>query len=115
MKRDDIIRLKHMLEFARYAKSFIIGRTRSDLDDDRMLMDSLIRELEIIGEAATRISEETKLQMPLVPWKAIISMRNHLIHAYHDINLDMIWDTVEINLPELIQELEKIPELKEEA
>ncbi|MGB9594862.1 MAG: DUF86 domain-containing protein [Candidatus Poribacteria bacterium] len=114
MKRDDLIRLKHMLESAYYARKFIVGRKRSDLDNDRMLLNSLVRELEIIGEAASRISEETKIYIPTIPWKIIINMRNHLIHAYHDLNLDIIWDTIEINLPELIYELEKIPKLREE-
>lgn len=87
--------------------SFAEGHTRKDLDTDKGLMHILVREIEIIGEAATKISKETQDQIEL-PWSAIISMRNRLIHVYFDINLDILWNTVENRLPELIYELEKV-------
>ncbi len=110
--KNDFIRLRHILESAYYIKRFAAGRSRSDLDNDRMLLNSIIRELEIIGEAA-KITKETKQRMPEIPWNAIIGTRNRLIHAYNNINLDIVWNTVEINIPELIKELEKIPEIRE--
>jgi uncharacterized protein with HEPN domain len=78
---DDKVRLKHMLEAARDALSFASGRTRQDLETDKMLTFALIRCVEIIGEAATRLTPEFREQHPLLPWGDIIGMRNRLIHA----------------------------------
>jgi uncharacterized protein with HEPN domain len=82
MRKDDRVRLQHMLDAANEALTFIQGRIRADLDNDRMLVLSLIRELEIIGEAASKISAETRSQNTSIPWQDISGMRNRLIHAY---------------------------------
>lgn len=108
MRKDDRVRLQHMLDAANEALSFIQARVRSDLDNDRMLVLSLIRELEIIGEAASKVSPETRAQNSTVPWQDISGMRNRLIHAYFDVNLDVVWTTVTKDLPFLKAELEKI-------
>ena len=108
MRKDDRVRLQHMLDAANEALSFIQVRVRTDLDNDRMLVLSLIRELEIIGEAASRVSPETRAQNSAVPWQDISGMRNRLIHAYFDVDLDVIWTTVTKDLPLLKAELEKI-------
>lgn len=108
MQNDDQIKLHHMLDSAKEAISFTIGKGRNDLNTDRMLALSLIKSLEIIGEAASRISKEIRHQNPQIPWMDIITMRNRLIHAYFDINLDILWNTVIHDLPPLISELEKI-------
>jgi len=73
-----------------------------------MLVLSLIRELEIIGEAASKISAETRSQNTSIPWQDISGMRNRLIHAYFDVDLDTVWSTVSRDLPTLKAELEKI-------
>jgi len=65
--------------------------------------------IEIIGEAAARISPETKGRCPEIPWTSIVGARNWLIHAYFDINLDRVWDTITDDLPKLVVELKKIP------
>lgn len=108
MKRDDRIRLLHMRDAAQEAISFINERERSDLGHDRKLVLSLVKCIEIVGEAASRVSEETQRQIPQVPWPDIIGMRNRLIHAYYDIDLDRVWDTVIDDLPPLIDLLEEI-------
>jgi uncharacterized protein with HEPN domain len=64
--------------------------------------------IEIVGEAASRISEETRQQAPQMPWQDIVSMRNRLIHAYFDVDLDRVWDTVEGDLPFLMTQLEAL-------
>lgn len=97
-----------MLESAREAVSFSHGRTRLDLNHDRMLTLSLVKCIEIIGEAAAKVSPEAKVRYTTIPWTDIISMRNRLIHAYFDIDLDRVWDTITDDLPPLIEELEKI-------
>jgi uncharacterized protein with HEPN domain len=95
-----------MLDAAREAASFAQGRSRADLDGNRMLTLSLVKCIEIVGEAASRISEETRQQAPQMPWQDIVSMRNRLIHAYFDVDLDRVWDTVEGDLPFLMTQLE---------
>lgn len=108
MQKDDLIRLRHMLDAAKEALSFTMGRSRSYLDTNRMLVLSLVKDIEIIGEAASKISVEVKTKNPDIPWIDIIDMRNHLIHAYFDVDLDIVWDTVRQDLPPLITALEKI-------
>ena len=107
-QREDTVRLRHMLDAAQEAVSFVQGKKRGDLDTDRKLVLSLIRLVEIIGEAATQITKEFQGAHPALPWPLIVGMRNRLIHAYFDIDLDRIWDTVKDDLPSLISELKKI-------
>lgn len=104
----DKVRLQHMLDASREAMSFARGKSREGMESNRMLVLSLIKEIEIIGEAANRVSEEFKANHPQVPWQEIIGMRNHLIHVYFDVDLDVLWITVTKNLPHLAAELEKI-------
>jgi uncharacterized protein with HEPN domain len=97
-----------MLDAAREAVQLAAGRTRQDLHRDRMLALSLTRCIEIIGEAAARVGDETRNQAPEIPWPDIVGMRNRLIHAYFDIDLDRIWDTIVDDLPPLIETLEQL-------
>jgi uncharacterized protein with HEPN domain len=106
MNESDIIRLRHMLDAAREALSFVAGRNSEDLGRDRMLVLALVKEIEIIGEAASRISDESRKALPRIPWPKIIAMRNRLIHAYADVDLSIVWDTLTGALPELLRELE---------
>jgi uncharacterized protein with HEPN domain len=73
-----------------------------------MLALSLIKEIEIVGEAATKISPELKQSTPSIPWAAIIGMRNRLIHGYADIDFDILWDTMLLGVEPLILELESL-------
>ena len=106
MHKDDQVRLNHMLDAAREAVSFAHGRTREDLDSDRQLVLPLIKDMEIVGEAATHVSEPQRRRLPELPWERVVGMRNRLVHAYFDINLDIVWETVREDLPELIALLE---------
>lgn len=90
MHRNDEIRLRHMLDAAREAVSFTRGRIRVDLESDRQLVLSLVKDIEIVGEAAVRITESTRTQTPEIPWQEIVAMRNRLVHAYFNINLDIV-------------------------
>ncbi len=108
MHKDDRTRLRHMLEAVQEATAFARGRTREDLNRDRMLVLSLVKEIEIVGEAASQLSQEAREQLPGVPWVDIIGMRNRLVHAYFDINLNILWKTVQNDLPPLITELAKL-------
>ena len=108
LPKPDAIRLRHMLEAAREATHFVTGRTREDLQHNRMFSFALVHSIEIIGEAASQVSPESRAACPNLPWPEIIGMRNRLIHAYFDIDLDRVWETVSDDLPPLITELEKI-------
>jgi uncharacterized protein with HEPN domain len=97
-----------MMEAAQKAIRFTRGKSRKDLDAEEQLTLSLVRLVEIIGEAASRISRDFQNQTPSILWPDIISTRNRLIHAYFDVNLDLLWETIGDNLPPLITELQKI-------
>lgn len=107
MRKDDRIRLQHMLDAARECIEFIGNKQRKDLDNDRKLTLALIKEVEIIGEAAYQVSEETRRSLPEIPWEDIVRMRHRLVHVYFDINLDILWRTVQDDIPLLIKLLEK--------
>lgn len=108
MAIDDLTRLHHMQDAAREALGFVAGRNRSELDTNRMLVLALVKDLEIIGEAASKISMECRSRNPGLPWAEMIGMRNRLTHAYFGIDLDIVWDTVTSNLSPLVAELESV-------
>ena len=107
MRRDDAIRLRHMLDAAQEAIEFAQGRTRVHLNGDRRLVLALVKEVEIIGDTAYQVSQTVRNQLLDIPWDDIISMRHRLVHAYFEINLDILWRTVKDDLPPLIAELER--------
>jgi len=104
----DLIRLQHMLDAGKDALRFALGRERTHLESDRMLALALIKALEIIGEAASKVSENFKSEHPEIPWPEITGMRNRMIHAYYDVNLDVVWQTIKSDLPDLLKSIEKI-------
>ncbi|MCK4717631.1 MAG: DUF86 domain-containing protein [Thermoplasmata archaeon] len=97
-----------MLDATREILDFSAGKNRHDLDADRKLNLSLVHLLEIIGEAAAGVSVEFRKNNPRVPWNAVVGMRNRLIHGYYDIDLDIVWKTVEEDIPPLLTDLEKV-------
>ena len=112
MQKDDEIRLNHMLSAAREAQAFVRNETRASIEKDRKLILALVKAVEIIGEAASKASAECQKDLPQIPWRNIIGMRNRLIHAYFDVNLDILWKTITEDLNPLISELENILESK---
>ncbi|MHB1456701.1 MAG: HepT-like ribonuclease domain-containing protein [Armatimonadota bacterium] len=113
MFNDDTIRLRHMLDAAHEAVGFTRSRSRKDLNSDRMLVLSLVKDIEIIGEAANQVSDTMRRELDNIPWDDMIGMRHRLVHAYFDINLDILWRTVQNDLPALIVILESV--ITEEA
>src|SRR5713226_1495661 len=109
MENRDLVRFQHMLDSATAIVDFIDGKTRKNLND-RMFSNAVIRELEILGEAANHISKATQKLFPELPWKQLISMRNTLIHAYFDVDYDVIWETVTNDLTPLYLQLKMILE-----
>ena len=112
MRKEDDVRLRHMLDAAREALGFVQGRNRVDLNSDRQLVLALVKAIEIIGEAAFRTSENSRAQFPEIRWEDIVGMRHRLVHAYFDINLDVLWKTVQDDLAPLIACLEQVLDTK---
>ena len=102
MRPDDQIRLLHLREAATKAIDFSKGKQRHDLDDDELLRLALTKLVEIVGEAAKSISPESRSAMPQVPWRAAARMRDRLVHHYFDINLNIFWQTITEDLPQLL-------------
>ena len=107
-RNNPMVRVHHMLDNAREAREMVEGRTRADLDKNRMLALALVRLMEVVGEAATRVPEEFRTHHPEIPWRDVSDLRNRLIHGYDTINLDILWKIIEDDLPPLIENLEKI-------
>lgn len=102
MRREDAIRLQHLVDAASKAVEFAQGRKRADLDHDEMLRLALTKLVEIVGEAAKQTSGAARAEHPEVPWSAAARMRDRLIHHYFDINLDVLWARITEDLPVLL-------------
>jgi uncharacterized protein with HEPN domain len=107
-QRDDVVRLRHMLDHAREAAALVRSKQRSDLDSDRVLSLALVHLLEIVGEAAGRVSEEVRNRYPAISWSQIVSLRNRLIHGYDSVDMDILWQILQEDIPSVIAELEKL-------
>lgn len=107
-RHEDLTRFRHMLEHAMEASDLCAGKNREDLDADRVLELALTRLVEIVGEAAARVSREAQARYPHIPWPEIVGLRNRLIHGYDAVDLDILWDIVQIDLPPLIVSLRQI-------
>jgi len=105
-KHESVVIYSHMLEHARKAVSLVHGRKREDLDADWIASLALVRLLEVIGEAAKRISSEEQTKHPEIPWAQITGLRNRLIHGYDSVDMDILWQIVQHDLPPLITTLE---------
>jgi len=108
MNAHDRVRIQHILDAADESIAFVRGETRVSLDNDPKLVKALMMNIAIIGEAASRVTKETQTAYPEIPWSAITGMRNVLIHAYFDVDLDEVWSTVKNDLPPLIDQLRQV-------
>jgi uncharacterized protein with HEPN domain len=106
-RHDDHVTVRQMLEAACEAIAMTRGRRRVDLDQERVLNLALTRLMEIIGEAATRVSPAFQNAHPDVPWAQVIGLRNRLIHGYDAIDFDILWSIITHDLPVLVVTLEK--------
>lgn len=102
MRHDDRVRVLHMIEAIQTAAGFVAGRRSEDLENDRMLLFALVRSIEILGEAASKVSEDVRLGSTDIPWADIVSMRNRMVHAYFDIDRDILWKTATTDLKHLL-------------
>jgi len=108
MKPDDRVRLRHIVDALDAAIRFTEGRSREDLDRDQMLAFALLHAIQIVGEAAVNITGEFREQHPQIPWALIAGMRHRLVHAYFDINHDILWTTATESVPELLAQIDRL-------
>jgi uncharacterized protein with HEPN domain len=107
-RREAAVSLRQMRDYAREAVDMVRGTVRADLDTDRKLNLSLVRLLEILGEAANRVSPEGQNRYPQIPWVQLISLRNRLIHGYDQVDFDILWQILTQDLPPLLDALDEI-------
>ena len=107
-RHDPRVRLLHMRDFSREAVAMASTRTRADLDSDRMFALAVSRLVELVGEAATKLSSEERALYPDLPWHDIVGMRNRLIHGYDHVNYNILWEAITEEMPSLIAELDAI-------
>ncbi len=91
------------------------GRTRADLDSDRMLNLAVVRLLEILGEAANRVPPEDQRSYPQIPWSQLVSLRNRLIHGYDKVDFDILWQILTLNLPGVVADLQQILSFQQDS
>jgi uncharacterized protein with HEPN domain len=106
-KIDDDIRLRHMLDAAKRAARMAQQETRESLETDEKFALAVVRLIEIMGEAANHVSAESQAKLSNLPWPQIVGMRNRIVHAYFDVDYDLVWRTLQDDIPFLIHELEK--------
>lgn len=111
--KSDLVRLKHMRDAAEKAIKFMLGKSRMDLTVDEQLSLACVRLIEVIGEAAAKVSQETRERLNEIPWIDIIGTRNRLIHGYEEVDLDIVWQILEQDLSDLLDKLNR--RLKEEG
>jgi len=107
---EDEVLLRDMLDHARRAAQAIAGRRRIELDADPVLAAALERFIEVIGEAARKVSTATQESAKDIPWRQIIGMRNRLVHGYAAVDHDIVWDVASVDIPALIPSLERLLE-----
>jgi len=107
-QHDDAVRLRHMLDASRKAVALLAGRRRAQLEDDEIAQLALARLLEIVGEAAGRVSPDYRASHAQLPWAEMAGLRNRLAHAYFDVDLEVLVDIVTTDLPPLIGQLERL-------
>jgi uncharacterized protein with HEPN domain len=105
-KIDDLTRLKHIKQAIFEIQCFVANRSKTDLATERMLSLALVKLIEIIGEAANHISEPKQNQYPEIPWRKMVGMRNRLSHAYFEVDLEIVWQVVSKDLPEILPMIE---------
>ncbi|MBI3583667.1 MAG: DUF86 domain-containing protein [Nitrospinae bacterium] len=110
MMKDAKTFIDHILDCIKLIEKYTNNKTENDFFDSTQLQDSVIRRIEIIGEAVKNIPDEIKTKYPLIPWKKIAGMRDMLIHEYFGIDLELTWEVVIRDIPKLKKKILKIKE-----
>jgi len=108
LPNEDRVRLRQMLDHCREAVALVAGRSLESVAADRVLGLALVRLLEVVGEAAGRVSPETRARNRSIPWPQTVSMRNRLIHGYDSVDMGIVWQVIQHDLPPVIGQLERL-------
>jgi len=107
-RHDDSLSLRQMSDHLNEAIVLAAGHVREDIESDRIFFLALLKLVEIVGEAAMRISESTKGMHPEIPWREIIGTRNHLVHGYDAVDFDILWNIVTLDFPPLARQIKTL-------
>jgi uncharacterized protein with HEPN domain len=113
MKKEPLIFIGHILECIELVEKYLKGKTKNNFLKSKQLQDSVIRRIEIIGEAVKNIPGSVKNDYPKIPWKEIAGMRDMLVHEYFGVDLELTWAVVKENIPELKKNIIKIKRILE--
>jgi uncharacterized protein with HEPN domain len=108
MKRDDTVYLHHILDPIESIEEYTKGMSENEFLSDSMAHDAVVRQIEIIGEAARNVSDQFQNKYPKLPWAKMIGIRNKIIHEYFNVNFAIVWDTIKDDLPLLKKSIKKI-------
>ena len=116
MQKDDLVFAGHMLDTSRKVVTKVEGKSREEFDSDENLRMALVHLIQILGEAARRVSPTFQQSHPEIPWKPIIGMRHRVVHDYLNVDFDIVWSVAKSDLPPLIADLEKfVPPVETES
>ena len=104
-RHDDVLSLRQMRDHLEETLALTRGRQRADLDADRIFALAPLKLVEIVGEAAGRVSEKTRAVHPEMPWREIIGMRHHLVHGYDAVDYDILWTVATADFPPLAKQI----------
>ena len=107
-RHDPTVALLHMLDHAREALELVADRTPEEFKGDRVLNLALVRLVEVVGEAASRVPDQVRTRHSDIPWRQIVGMRNRLTHGYDAVDLDILWEVITTDLPPLVERLQAI-------
>ncbi len=105
MKKDDRVYIWDMVSACRKIQQYLDGKTVAQMETNGMLFDAVIRQFEILGEAANNVSVPMREQLKNIPWRKVVDMRNVLIHQYAGIQISRVWETAQHDIPVLLQDL----------
>jgi len=107
-KRDPALLIEDMLGAIRKIERYMAGLEREGFLQDEKTIDSVVRNLEILGEAARQLPEDFTIRYPNVPWRQIAGLRNRIVHDYFDLDLEIIWQVIHYDLSSLRSQLEHL-------
>jgi len=108
MSREWRLYLNDMIEFARRVLEYTNGYTQTEFERDRRTYDATLRNMELIGEAATHIPSEIRSQHANIPWRQLTATRNRIIHGYLGLDNDVLWSIIQTDIPQLLHDLQKL-------
>ncbi|MGB7570429.1 MAG: DUF86 domain-containing protein [Methanothrix sp.] len=110
MKKDDTVYLRHIIDAFLQIERYTNGVTYEEFLSNSLLQDAVIRQLEVMGEAARNLSADLQNEYLAIPWRQMISLRNRMIHAYFNVNLQIIWEIIQGDIPNLKQDMMRVLE-----